>query len=281
MPAIHLPRLRQQTAQLAQYFTQPILFVAQLHQLLDYYSDRVRRPGQSGEPPTLLKSYHAPKPVLRQIIAELTPLVEADPEHAFVLIDELWQQPYLEIRWLAAALLGAIPPHSPQEILDKVQTWLDPAFTGASIMDDELLEAILSHGLEGVRQASPPLLLAQIQVWLESDNVWQRLAGLRALKTLLTASDYENLPVCFRLLAPYARHAPLRLRADIVQILRLLAQRSPKETAFFLRQSVDAPDSPDAASITRQCLSAFPPDLQDGLRATLRELARSSASPRS
>ena len=79
MPAIQLSRLRSQSAQLAARFSQPGAFVSTLHTLLDMYAERTQRPGLGGTPPGL-QSYKAPKPVIRQVLSDITLLATAEPE---------------------------------------------------------------------------------------------------------------------------------------------------------------------------------------------------------
>jgi hypothetical protein len=56
--------------------------------------------------------------------------------------------------------------------------------------------------------------------------------------------------------------------------LNALARRSPKETAYFLRQMAEIPNSPDAAWLIRRCLPEFPPEIQPGLRSAAREVEK-------
>lgn len=267
MPAIQLARLKHQTAKLVDLFDQPAEFVHELYQLLDLYSERTHRPGQSGEPPPLLESFKAPPPVLRQIIIELKPWVDSNPDKAYGLIDKLWAEPYLEIRILAAWILGSIPITSAEIILNQVQTWI------WSDIDNQLMDIVLDQGLEKVRLESPDALINRIGQWLSKPEIFSQQVGLRALIPLLSSQQYENLPIIFHLLAPFARKAPLRIRPDILELLQTLARRSPRETAYFLHQNLEAPENPDTAMLTRQCLSAFPLDIQAKLRSALREIS--------
>jgi hypothetical protein len=53
-------------------------------------------------------------------------------------------------------------------------------------------------------------------------------------------------------------------------VLEALAQRSPQETAYFLRQSLNAPEAFDTPWIIRQTLHSFPPEIQEGLRNSVK-----------
>jgi hypothetical protein len=106
--------------------------------------------------------------------------------------------------------------------------------------------------------------------------VYQQQQGLRALLPMINDPRFENLPVFFRLIAPLTRTAPSAVRPDLLDVLESLARRSPPETAFFLRQTLDTPNSPDTPWLIRQCLRAFPDELQASLRETVRGLDRSN-----
>ena len=60
------------------------------------------------------------------------------------------------------------------------------------------------------------------------------------------------------------------LRQDLLDVLAVLAHRSPKETAFFLRQTMDMPSATDTSWLIRQTLNEFPEDVQESLRETVR-----------
>jgi len=264
MPAIHLARLKKQAVELAGHFANPPVFVNRLHALLDLYAEHIHRPGQSGEPPPLLTAYHVPKPVLRQIERELVLLAEKDPEAALALCDALWEQPYLEIRQLAARLLGVIPVGDVSNILHRVTSWT------AEKIDRPVIDTLVNEGFRSLRQTHPEALFRRIEDWLDEDALTQKLIGLRALLPVLKSSGFENIPLAFRLLSPSVRQAPEEIRPDILENIRILARRSPRETAYFLRQSLNVTETPDTALIIRRCLPDFPPEQQVSLKAALR-----------
>ena len=268
MPAIHLARLKQQSAQLVDLFDQPERFVYELTHLFDLYSDRTHRPGQSGEPPSLLITYNLPKPVLRQVTSDLQLKAITNPSEVLVLAKRLWLEPSLEFRLLAASLLGFTQVETPEMVLNTIVEWAE------SGMDDRLLAIVMNNGLTSIRKDAPERLIEQIQIWLQSNDIYVQQVGLRALIPILSAAQYENLPVFFHMLSPFVRKAPLRIRPDILEALRILASHSPKETVYFLHQNLNAPDNPDAALMARQILPNFPQESLDSLRTALRDMAR-------
>jgi hypothetical protein len=205
--------------------------------------------------------------VLRQVVAELAPLAQADPAAGLELCQAMWQQPYLEFRLMACSLLGELPADPPLPRLDQVSAWVG--------RDTELriFDALAHDALKRVRKEHPSALVRAIQGWLAEKDLQTRRLGLRALLTLAGDPDYPNLPVIFRLLQPFIRQAPSRLRPDILDILSVLARQEPVETASFLRQILSMPESPDVAWVIRQVASAFPPEQEERLRSAVRSTA--------
>lgn len=261
MPAIQLSRLRIQAAQLADLISQPEVFVRKFRAVLDFYSDRTHRPGQSGEPPPLLPAYNVPPPVLRQILLELGPRLAADQATGLALCDILWEQEQYECRLLATRIFGLLPlvPFEPLHL--RLSTW--------SKEDEErVLSALLTEGLSRLRKEAPANFLSILDGWLKSSSFHEQRLGLRALLPLINDNSFDNLPVLFRLLNPLVRVAPPMIRPDLLLVMESVAKRSPKESAYFLRQNMI---SPDTAWITRQILALFPAEIQTGLRDAMKD----------
>lgn len=266
MPAIQPARLKIQAAQLAEHFTDPDTFKIGLREILDFYADRVYRPGQAGDPPPLLKAYNVPTPVLRQISKEIAGAISANRGAALVLSDALWSEPVLEFRILAAITLGQVSAQPIEDILNRVNAWAKPS------TESRLIRALINDGLVSVRSTWPDQYIQQVEIWLSVDQIFYRQLGLQALLPLLEMEEFENLPVAMRLITPLVRAAPSGLRTDLLAVIRLMAARSPKETAFFLRQNLAIKDeNPGTAWLARQSVGFFPPDTRSVLRSALRE----------
>ena len=266
MPAINPTRLKQQTAQLAESFCDPAAFVRGLHNLFDLYAERARRPGQSGMPAPLIDAYKVHPPILRHILQDIIPQAAQNPDAGLVLCDALWEQPYLEFRLLASMLLGQVTPESPKPVLERVQSWI------TTDLEDYLISALLTHGLATLRLRHPQTTVQLVQDWLDRSNIFYVQLGLRALLPMADDPAFENLPAFFRLIHPLVRSAPGMLRPNLLDVISKLAHRSPTETAYFLRQTMLLPNSPDTPWLIRQSLSEFPPEIQKSLRAAVRGL---------
>ncbi len=265
MPAVQLTRLKMQSALLADSFSRPDAFVKGLKAMLEFYANRSHRPGQSGAPHPLLASYNVPPPVLRQVALELGPYIIANPEGALHLSDRLWQEENLECRFLAAQILSRVPVSFSKPLLQQIQAFLSKE------EEDPLIDALLKQSLSNTRREATGDYLATVQAWLASQDIRAQEIGLRALLPLLEDPDFDNLPVVFRILTPFTRTTHPRLRPYLLQVVSLLVKRSPQESAYFLRHSLDMPDSEDAAWLIRQLLGSFPSDIQSGLREAVKK----------
>ncbi len=266
MPAIQLARLKIQTAELVTHFDNPSSFVRRLHDLMDYYADRTRKPGQAGEPPPLITPFNVPRPVLRQVKNDLVPYVSMDKESALVLCDTLWEEPFLEFRLLAINLLGLIPFDHPDEVLDRIIAW------GVPGTEDRLLDVLVNEGLTQVRNDTPERYITQLEEWLTAEDDFSRRIGLKAVSIMVSDRDFQNLPRLFRLLAPLVRSSPSQLRPDLLDVMRALAIRSPNEAAFFLRQNLTViVDDDSTAWLIRNSVRYFPEEVRSSLKTALRE----------
>lgn len=268
MPAIYPTRLKNQTIQLVELYGQPVRFTRALIDHLELYSNRAHRFGQAGEPPPLLKSYNVPKPIIRQLMVELQPLADEYPGETLELIDSLWAEEILETRQIAAFLLGSIPPDKPEKILGVVTSWLTPK------LEDRLITLVLQLALARIIDEKPLALLDKIGAWLSSENLAEQMVGLNAARCLLESRKFDNFPQLIQLITPFTRKAPLQIRSNILDVLEALAFRSPKETAYFLRQSLKTPQNPDTALLIRKLLPIFPEDIQENLKQALRAAPR-------
>ncbi len=265
MTAIKPARLRDQVSQLASHFNNPKIFVRELHELLNLYARHVYRAGQTSDPTPILPSYHVPEPVLRQVELELSPNLAKDPQASIELCDALWKEPCYEFRMLAAVIIGKIPLENPEEALIRIHSW------SLQVKDKSLREALFKRGLVNLISKEPNSMINRALKWLNSPQITDKLFGIQVILATLENKDFENLPQVYGLLAPLVRNAPVTLRSHIIDIILNLVQRSPNETAFFLQQNIELSFDQDTAWFIRRCMSAFPSDIQESLRAAVRK----------
>lgn len=261
MSAILPARLKLQTARLAEFYTQPGIFVREMHILLKLYADQTHRPGQSGATSTLIESYNVPQPVMRQLCLAVKPIIENDTFKTLELCDTLWLEPYLEHRLLACTLLGQVPVTQPEPVFQRLVSWTN------NVSHHRLKRAVIDQGMARLRSESPGIVLKLIEEWLHSTNIFVQQLGLQALIPQIEEPDFQNIPGVFRLLAPFLRNAPPPIRPDLIDLLNKLAMKAPIETAYTLHRTLEASDNPDTAWLTRQVLPIFP----DGVKMNLRQ----------
>lgn len=261
MPAIDLARLKKQTAQLADLFDQPILFLREHREILDFYVNHSLR-SQGVAPSSVLPTYRTPTVVLRQIETELGPVAERQPIQALELADALWDEGWLETKRLAAFLLGRIPPQE-ERLLARLTAWTQ------AVRDPSVRAALLTTSLTRLRKETPDLFLILVKEWLHParQRMWSN--GIQALVPLISSSDFDNLPPIFEIIEPIIRAAPATLQFDLQELIIMLYEASPDETTYFIQQILKSTKSPMLAVALRRMSPEFPAELQSNLREML------------
>jgi hypothetical protein len=132
-------------------------------------------------------------------------------------------------------------------------------------------KALAFRGTERLRQEQREHFLEVVDEWLGSGKLTLVRVGLHAVAHLLEDQRFENLPLIFRWLSPLTRQTDLKTKPALIPVLRLMAQRSPQETAYFLRKILTSTENAHIPGLIRELLDRFPPHLQDSLRRQLRE----------
>ena len=265
MPAILPARLKVQSAELAQLAPDAEEFCRAYHAYLDYYADRTYRPGKVGEPPPLMRTYQVPQQVIRAELRELTEYAANEREESLVLADLLWSEPYLEFRLLAASLIGLVSPDPSESIFGRIHSWAGPS------TEERLINALIVSGLERMRLERADRYIEQIETWLKSKHTFEKRLGLKAIPPLLDTPSFADFPLIFRFLEQVIRSAQPSLRPELLAVIEALANRSPKETAFFLHQTLIAGSDPNLKWFVRHSLKYFPSDSQKYLQDALRQ----------
>jgi len=263
MPAILPARLKVKVNQLVEKITQPEEFINALKEILDYYSDRVRKPGRILSQTSLMDSFQVPKQVARQIETRLSKKLTGEPEIALALADYLWREDWLECRILALQILGWVPPDPPQKILDRLVCW------GKQRGEDHVLDGVFAEGLTGLWKETPEIFFDLIESWLKSSQVKDQKLGLRIIPLLVRNKDFQNLPKILSLLTPFVEQVGVIPNPDLVSSLRELAKRSPKETAYFLHRNMAISENKQINGLIRQIINEFPSTIRDDLRVIL------------
>jgi len=282
MPAIHPPRLRQQVSELIQNYADPEKFLRKLRDLFAFYGDQTKRVSPRSMKTTGLPSAHVPKPVLRQVVLQLTPYAETVPHAVLVLARSLWEQPQLEHRELATLLLGKLPLNYSNEVLSLIPKWCRQNH------EETILVSLAANSLEKIQKEDPDLMLSHIEAWLypEPDSSeaepppsqkstpavelnLHKLA-ITALVPMANSPSFVNLPKVYNLLKPMLSEAPSTMRPYLLDLLRPLARRSPQEVAYILRTELtQSPSSKHLIWLARRTMDVLPAEHQGNLRSLI------------
>jgi hypothetical protein len=264
MPAINLARLKTQAIRLSEKFHEPDGFIHELNEMLDYYTNRTIRSTQIARRLSL-PTYRTPRPVLRQIQAELQPLAGIHSMDAIALTNALWKAGSLEARLLAACLLGSIPLAQAIPSLARLPEWL------AQSTDKEVQSALLTDSFSRLRRENPESFFLLLEEWLKSPRNSLQAWGLRALIPMLTDPTFENLPTVFRILRPAITFAGPVTQLDLQACIATLEKVSQTETQAYLRDIIGDHPAQMMLRTLRRILPGLSPELQEYLKEILRQ----------
>ncbi len=264
MPAVELLHLRTQIRELSNRFDDPPFFCSGLKEILEQYANRTYRAGQVVQTQPLFPSYRVAPLILRELEIELRRFGQAKPEQALRAADILWNDAYLETRYLASVLLGSVPIEQADHVVRELHRWAKP---------DEnyrMIDTLFQNGTTILRRQGSSLLLSLAEEWIESTSVQDQALGIHILVPLVLEDTYENLPPIYRMLSSLVQKMPGKLQADLQTVIEALIKRSPVETAYFLRQALPIAQGQATARLIRRCLPAFPTAQQEILKAAIR-----------
>jgi len=259
MTAINPARLKMQIAALGEDLSQPDRFKAQLHELLSFYSVRIRQTRLANTSRTL-KTYQAPKPVILALENEITERLEDEPEAGFALLDELWEESWIEFRQLAIHVLALLPSDQPDRITRRTQAWLE------NCSSEEIRRLIMTKAMSRLARDKPRESLQFIDGLISSGSKEELQAALFGLEFFAVDPSYPNLPLLFKHLSKILLAEGAGLSKEISALLRILAARSEQETTYFLLEQLVPNHNPRILRVIRQVMGDLTQDNQDLLR---------------
>ncbi|GAP05828.1 MAG TPA: hypothetical protein DEQ80_07100 [Anaerolinea thermolimosa] len=267
MPAIQLSRLRDALGQLFSLINQPEQFHRALVDFLEQQADHAYRAGENVPTRPRTPAYHIPPLVMRQLELELSEACRRQPEALLPIADHLWQDPHLELKHLAAHILGQMPSNHLKEVQERLRTWV------LNCNDRSVLMTLLERGTVTLRRDSPLEMVTLLEGWLQETESLHLRTGLQVIEWLVQDPQFENLPAVFRLLGPLAKNPTTPIFNDLSRALQAMARRSGSETTFFLRQILASSSNPATARLVRQVLPELSESQQQTLRTSLRNQA--------
>ena len=268
MPAVDLFRLRLQVAQLIELFSQPEGFLRQFHDLLGLYNQWTLREGMQTTPKTLMRSYNAPLQVIRQIELGIKPVILSEPHVALNLADLLWQDNFLESREMAAYILGQIPIMHIEDVKSRILDWANPN------LDSAALDALFNKATSRLLTERPEIWEGIMENFLSHYEPIFQSYGLKAITGVIKNPDFNQVPSLFKLLRPFIQSPQSETIINLTKAVAALAERTPIETVYFLKQILAVTQGPEVEQFIRRCLPYFPLDLQRNLQEALRSHAK-------
>lgn len=260
MPAVNPTRMRFQVEALMAHYADPKAFHLALNDLFELYANHALRFGDSVGIRPMIPMYHLPAPLLRQLEVDLERMVAESSLPALELADELWQDAYYETKLVAIHLLGLYPLESSQPVLDRLDLWITDR------LDLSLLPKIFSAGTRQLQNQYPAVWESYLETFLQSEDPQKVSVGFLGLAEGLNNPQFQNLPALFRLVGPHVHDPQPQTLKSLTTLLRSLAKVSPTETGFFLKQILSTAQSPELKRLIKDSLSAFPFEVQDGLK---------------
>jgi hypothetical protein len=265
MSAINLQRLRTQLGLLLPHIGNLIEFLTGLREVFDFYADHTH---PIGEPPTgvfTLAAFNTPAVLNREVFLMLSPFCIEEPDLMLELIDLLWREPEVELRQLAAQLLGRLPFEKSEEVIDRIRAWSEEA------VNTELLPYLHQHASATIRRDSPQRWLDLLYEWETSERKWLAKLAIQGVIPLIDDHNFENLPAIFTFITPLVISPSNEFQFDLLNVIQHLARRSEVETVFYLKKAVSLSTDPAMPRFIRRTLEFFSPEMQTSLRNTLRE----------
>ena len=265
MTAVNPTRLRFQVQGVMAFFDSPVEFHQKLVGLFSLYANYSLRLGESAQQRPLIPTYHLPHPIMRQLQVELKTEIAANPQAALAIADQLWQDAHYEIKHIAIWIIGTLPCEDPQPILDRLETWLQPD------EDQVIKKELVSIGTRSLQSEFPQAWESFITRLLTSTEPDMTALGLQSLSEGAKRPDFKNLPAIFRLASPFIRAPHMAYARELEDLVQTLADLSPKETAYFLKQLLSVSVSKETSRLIKNCLSAFPEEIQKDLKTAINQ----------
>lgn len=271
MPAVQLNRLREQIQLVASVFDQPDFFIKAMHGLLEQYADNTYKPAQTVNKAILsIDSYHVPPVVMSQLGLAVNQWTRANPVAGLELAKLLWKDPKLEPRILGCTILGAVTIEYRDRVINQIIEWSVPG------TDRILLQQMFELATVTLRRQAAQFWLEQIRTWLADSRLEIQRMALFALFPLIQDRSFQNLPAVYNSLGTVIQINAKPLQNEMRNILTVLADRSPTETIYFIKQMFGLGPSEDFLRLIRRCLPEFPVTVRERIREILHSLPRSS-----
>lgn len=265
MPAVSIEQLQNHLELLRSAFNSPQIFVSELKDVLELYSDRTFRRGEKSEQDVRVPRYYIPILLQKQLELEFQRLAEIRLKNAIDNASLLWKEKYYEPKLLAACILGALPVQAHSETLTILNHWLN------SRLEIDFLSEILERAGRSLRSNNSSAWFQQIQDWQKQDSTRLKARAILALRITAEDEHFTDLPMLLHQAETLFNNPPGTLIPDLLGLYQLLVRRFPDEMVVytrelmadlrdanktrFLRKAITFFDEPTVINLRRQ----FPP----------------------
>lgn len=268
MPAINISRLENQISNLAGLISDPAAFRQELHAVLGFYHRYAHRPAKDAVPKSFMRIYDLPDQVIKQIELGLRKTAQSHPNQVFELISELWQDDHFEARDMAAFLLGQVPIEFADRVKQQILDWLSQS------LDRAVIEAIFTKSTQTIRRQTPADWRDFIRKLLEGPNPRLQNYALHALALSSDILELSAIPAVFNQIRPFLQSNDPRFDDNLRKIIAVLAEISPNETVYFLKELLSDTEGTHIESQVRTYLNAFPEEIRASLVEALKNHRR-------
>jgi hypothetical protein len=259
MPAVDPARLQRQIDRLITGFADSDRFLDDALALLEFHTDRVRRPGTLASARRPVRTLGVPRPVMAELAGALRRASTEDPVAAWQVADRLWEGGNYEAQSLAVATVGAQPDA-------RVAEWVGSRL--GRQLEDGLRSQMAGEAFRAWRRADLEAFLALTEEWISRGNRQHQEMGWLALASLCE----QDPPASARLVLDALYRLPSAQNPGVtdarLRLLKALALGQPSETAAYLIHEYQR-GAPRSERPIRQLLTCFPSRIQTRLREAL------------
>ncbi len=264
MPAIDLSRLRARFKLLLAQIEDPSEFTHDLRDVYIFHADMTHPAGNSPSGVFTLPSFNTPMLLNSEVIKLLAPFCSEHPRLVLQIVDRLWQEPEIELRELAAQLLGRLPRDQFSEVTRRIQEW------SLVESDAELLPFLHQNASAAIRKEASDLWLEVLDGWNSASETWLAKLALDGTIPLIDDHAFDNLPAIFTFISPLILNPKPQNHYELLNVIDHLARRSEVETVYFLKQVMSLTTAPGMGRFLRRAIELFSPTMQESLRAAMR-----------
>lgn len=264
MPAIQIDRLNQQL----NTFLNPSLSAEEiaknLAEVMEAHANLSYRPGNEIQANYVILSFQLGSLVLFHIQRKIIQLTEKDPEKALTVADLIWEKDYLELKQMAAVILGNLPYAYNQQIFERLEKWFD------STADKQIHYLLFKNGTALIRQHNQQLWISTLKDWITSRELKKIQAGIKALEVLTDDPGFDNYPVIFTITDQVLELKNEKITNNLLKIYQSMIKQEANETSYFLMHSLLTAPTEQKLRFVKKCIPAFPENLQKQLRDAIK-----------